>query len=180
MLAGIAAGFGAWKLFDTIMGQLLANSSEFRESWAKLQNTINDILGKLAEELGPILAEAVSDMADWIENSDYVKDLIEGIGVALSEYVIPAIRTAVGWLEDGSNYLAEWFEWFMGVEEQRNKLAQPVDMGEIEAMVAARGGFAQPSRSRVGFEVAGGSMFGSDGRALNYLATIADRTEVPR
>lgn len=176
MLAGIAAGFGAWKLGSVIMGQLLTESDEFRENWAKLQNTITNLLGELAAELGPILADAVSDMADWLANSEYVENAISGIGTALSEYVIPAIRTAIGWLETGSNYLAEWLEYFMGVEKQREALAQGVDMGEIEALVAERR--ARGARGS-GPELAGAGA-GGGGMSDQYLREIRDRIEVPR
>lgn len=174
MVAGVAAGLGAWKLFDTIMGHLLSSSGEFRESWANLQNTISDIMSELAETLGPILADAVNGMAEWLETSEFAHNAIEGIGIALEEYVIPAIKTAVEWLETGSNMLADWITELTGVNDEMEALAAPVAQSDIDALVAERA--ARGARGSSGDPL----LAGFDTTATSYLRDIRDRVEVPR
>lgn len=184
LIAGVAAGFSAWKIADRVLGTMMHSSAEFRDAWAGVQNTVNALLAELGAELGPILAEGLNDLNEWVKNSDYLRDIIEGLGIALREYVFPAVKDIVAAFERGSTVLAGWISDLTGVTDEWERLQKPVNTREIEAAAQARGvgagtGFDRPSQVTAGLQVLRrhGTL---DPQLAAYLDRIANNVETPR
>ena len=128
LLAGVAAGFGAWKLGSKVLGTMMHTSQEFREAWANVHNAVNGLLADLGAELGPILADGLNSLTEWLSTSEYLQDTISGLGQVMRDVVFPAVRAVVNLLESGSDTLAGWINRLTGVTEEWEKLQQPVDL----------------------------------------------------
>ena len=136
MIAGIAAGFGAWKIGSTIFGQLLAHNKEFRESWAKVQNTVMDLIANLANKFGPAFADGLNALAEWLETSTFIESVFDGISTAL-EYIGPLLKDMLDGLVTAQDKLAEFFNWATGTTAQAEENAKGISIDELRQLQAA-------------------------------------------
>ena len=139
MIAGVAAGFGAFKVGNFILGQMFAHSTEFRQAWAKIINLAGDFGKKLAEKVGPQLAAGVNFLADWLEKTGYVEDLFDGISAAI-DLIAPAFKQAFEWIDKAATGLGDLLSLLDGTKAERDKLGQGITREELQALQANAGG----------------------------------------
>ena len=138
MIAGVAAGFGAFKVGNFILGQMFAHSTEFRQAWAKIINLAGDFGKKLAAKVGPQLAAGINFLAAWLEKTGYIDDLFDGISAAI-DLIGPAFKGAFKWIEWAIKRYEYLLDLIMGTSAKREKLGQGITREELQAMQANAG-----------------------------------------
>ena len=139
MIAGIAAGFGLFKLGEKLLGAMVYHSEEFGQAWANINNVIQEMLGELANELGPVFAQGANDLADWMKNSEGLRDLFEGLGMVFESVLIPGARKFFEFMDKASTLIADAINWATGVSETQQNLAMGLDENGDISWQAAEG-----------------------------------------
>ena len=180
MIAGLAAGFGVFKLGETVLGRIVYHSDDFREAWANARNGINDLLAEMATKLGPVMAEGINGFNEWMESSDYVHDVFEGLVVLIGK-IGKGMRVVADFMDKASTKIADVINEFTGVNETQRRLEKGLQAdGRTTAQAiadeAARGGRrgALMAQARQAFAA------GDETRGEALLRQIRDRIEVPR
>ena len=182
MIAGIAAGFGLFKLGEKVLGAMVYHSDEFGSAWANINNVIQEMLGELANELGPTLAEGVNGLADWMKNSEGLRDLFKGIGMVFDSVLIPGAQKFFEWMSKASDFVADAISWATGVTKTQKNLAMGLDEnGDISWEAAEKSARANPnSRGALMAKASRAAAAGDSAASEMYLRQIRDRLEVPR
>jgi len=181
MIAGIAAGFGLFKLGEKFLGAMVYHSEEFGQAWANINNVIQEMLGELANELGPVFAQGANDLADWMKNSEGLRDLFEGLGMVFESVLIPGARKFFEFMDKASTLIADAINWATGVSETQQNLAMGLDEnGDISWQAAERTAQDQTRRGALMAKAARASAAGDSAASEMYLRQIRDRLEVPQ
>jgi hypothetical protein len=181
MIAGIAAGFGLFKLGEKFLGAMVYHSEEFGQAWANINNVIQEMLGELANELGPVFAQGANDLADWMKNSEGLRDLFEGLGMVFESVLIPGARKFFEFMDKASTIIADAISWATGVSETQQNLAMGLDEnGDISWQAAERTAQDQTRRGALMAKAARASAAGDSAASEMYLRQIRDRLEVPQ
>ena len=181
IITGLAAGFGLFKLGSAAMSALVFHSKDFGEAWARVHNTVNELFKSLAEKIGPVLADGLNSLADWLENSSYIHDLFEGLAHVLQDAVVPAIRWLFDKMEAGADKLAEWITLLTGVRKESDRIGKgftSVDAVQNDAI--ARGEISKNRRGIIMAQANAQFAAGNSTRGEELLRQIRDRIEVPR
>lgn len=180
MIAGLAAGFGVFKVAELVLGRMVYHSDEFREAWANARNGINDLLAEMATKLGPVMAEGINGFNEWMESSDYVHDVMSGLVVVIGK-IGKALKGIAGFMDKTSTKIADVISRFTGVTETQRNLEKGLQAdGRTTAQAiadeAARGGRrgALMAQARQAFAA------GDETTGESLLRQIRDRIEVPR
>lgn len=180
MIAGLAAGFGLFKVGQAALGAMVYHSDEFRAAFANARNTINLLLAEMATKLGPVLAEGINGFNEWMASSDYVHDVMSGLVVVIRK-IGQALRGIAGFMDKTSTKIADVISRFTGVSQTQRDLERGLQadgrttaqaIADEAERVGRRG--ALMAQARMAF--AAGDQ--TTGEAL--LRQIRDRIEVPR
>ena len=209
MIAGLAAGFTGFKLLQLLFSRLLYYSKEFGQAWARVSNAVNGVLEDLANELGPELAKGLNDLADWVENSDDVRNAFVGLAELFKQVLIPAAKEFFKFIDKASTIIAKAFPNALqgGAQDRMQGLGQDIENlaggGDIGATVRrlferkiapakllgeyffgeptpAMGGTVRSGRGRLMAQADAAFAAGDTDAANELLRQIRNRLEVPR
>jgi hypothetical protein len=179
LLSGIAAGFVGFKTFSFIMGSLITGSKEFREEFANIKNAITDAGQVFARQFGGQLASGLSDLSDWIANSQTLREIFEGIGPLFTDVIIPAVKVLSNILEPFRRLLAWMIENVTGTTAKMKELEQGItDPSQIESSDTFRQAVGVTRRTQQGMDF-GNTQAGQD-YAMKWFRRLDERTAVPR
>jgi len=179
LLSGIAAGFVGFKTFSFIMGSLITGSKEFREEFANIKNAITDAGQVFARQFGGQLATGLSDLSDWIANSQTLREIFEGIGPLFTDIIIPAVKGLSAILEPFRRLLAWMIENVTGTTAKMKELEQGItDPSQIESSDTFRQAVGVTRRTQQGIDF-GNTQAGQDA-AMKWFRRLDERTAVPR
>ena len=130
LIGGIAAGFVGFKAARFLLGNMIGHSKEFRKAWAGVVTKAGDLGAKLAQAIGPQLAQGLNHLVDWLENTQLLEDLFIGLGIAL-EALGPTLKKILETWEAIVDVIARVINALSGVSMK--DAATPITQQELAA-----------------------------------------------
>lgn len=195
MILSVLGGFGAMRVFNYVMAQMVGHSQDVRTEFANIKNAIMEMGAELAKQFGPTLAESLNQMSEWLGKSTEARAAMEGLGIFLTELVVPAVKAVAKYFEIAWGFYSKIIEFFSGTTAESMRLSAGVDMSEIEAIanrrkeIAAEMGTTDTTAAAIAtpgaqsvetFGVGDVSNRSPLAQITTILRSIANRVEIPQ
>ena len=181
IIAGIGGAFGIFKTFQFLMGSLIGQSQKFREAFAKLGILVAQMGADFATKFGPTLAKGLNSLTEWLATSTAIRDLFEGMGIAL-KFLEPIFDGLAKSFMFWQKAIEKFINWLNGTDAAMENLGKGItdpsqieSAGEFRRRIGASPGVNAFNQGQEFGNTAAGQEFAS-----KWLKTIAERVEVPK